>query len=257
MLGCTAVADDLISLLAKLTRRDVGFGKSIRQAFLTIWNKEKIDQLSKKLDSYRLELNSHILMLLNAKAERQFANSLQQFRLLEQSQKQLAAGQQRILEVVTFTQSMVMPAEEGEISKLELEVLQNPIPDTFSPKGRDKAIPQRRSEKAIAAIVTLEDGTVDTIRCVPNRVTNGCEADSSQHIETATVFRSSDHHLPRETVSVEEYAPMARSILSSLYFRRFTFAKNPLLLLIEQPSSGSSVRKTLSISLREARAVIG
>ncbi len=63
--GCESVAIELINALRKLK---VGGKhrkwKSFRQALKTIWSKEKIDDLTKRLECYRKQLDTHVLVSL-------------------------------------------------------------------------------------------------------------------------------------------------------------------------------------------------
>ncbi|KAJ9148897.1 p-loop containing nucleoside triphosphate hydrolase [Pleurostoma richardsiae] len=130
-LDCANVADELARTLNKLTDGSER-GKvwpSIRAAFKTMWHKDEVEQLTKRLDQYRQEMSLRLLVTLNKKADLQSWETSERLRILENSN-------QKIVEIVTFTGSLL----EG--------VLIDPGRRTLS-----------RREGAISAILALDDGT--------------------------------------------------------------------------------------------------
>ena len=63
--GCRCVGTELINALQKLKiRGNHGKWKSFRQALKTIWSKDEIDKLSKRLEGFRKQLDTYILVSL-------------------------------------------------------------------------------------------------------------------------------------------------------------------------------------------------
>ena len=172
-----------------------------------LWKREKVEALSRKLDSCRLELNSQVLTLLNARS-----------RLLEKGQNDIATGQKKILEAVAFTNGHSTAAHDSRgaaSSPLQMVPNENNVISTENPPP--KITTQLRRENAVVLLVTLEDGSTETMSFVP-KTTTGITSSEPVDIDTATTFRIGSRYIGTESASVEQYAPLAQIVLDSLYF---------------------------------------
>jgi hypothetical protein len=214
VLGCSAVANDLIECLGKLTlaETDEKKWKSFRAALKTIWSKEKVDELAKRLDGYRQESGTRFLVLLNAKSDVLFS--------------QFDEKSQTIVEAVTFSRKTLMRSLKKDLTELEERVLLSQREEIDQQGYQHELRADERLEKTIAAILTLRDGTTRTLASQsPVLSLDGSMQNQDRYIETATTFRN-------ESQSVDQYAPIARRILDLLYFRAITLRDMPLQKLI-------------------------
>lgn len=62
---CSGVAGEMLQVMRKLMGdRKVGMLKSLRQAFKAVWSQEKVEELTKRLQLLRNELNIQVLVAL-------------------------------------------------------------------------------------------------------------------------------------------------------------------------------------------------
>jgi polyhydroxyalkanoate synthesis regulator phasin len=83
--------------------------KSFRAALKTIWSKEKVDELTKRLDGYRQELGTRFLVLLNAKSDVLFSD--------------FGEKSQTIVEAVTLSRKTLITSLKEDLTELEERVL--------------------------------------------------------------------------------------------------------------------------------------
>ena len=173
---------------------------SVQQAFKVIWKREKIENLSRKLDRCRLELNSHVLILVNARC-----------RGLEKSQAEIA-------EIVAFAKEQTTAANNAKLSLLRTHTIGGRNKDVFNQQSTCKDASSGLLENVSSILITYEDGTNEIISS--NSESNNCDATKiwDEDIKTATIFRSIARPLVKQVVSVESYPPVARTILDWLYF---------------------------------------
>ncbi len=185
---------------------------SFRIALKTIWKKDEIEELCKRLDGYRQQLALRLLVVLNAKYDRQVSESANRLDSIETSN-------QRIVEIVTFTQSLLetaMSSGSNDINRI--------IKRYMKTHGREEGElieqgDQRLCEEAFSAILTLEDGTTRTIADLsrPSDQTIGLR--KKRNLHRLTTFRDESHSLAGGGISVNEFAPLAREVMLSLQFR--------------------------------------
>ncbi|KAI9692998.1 MAG: hypothetical protein M1822_004993 [Bathelium mastoideum] len=200
---CTSAADDLLQLLEKVTASDQGTLRSVRQAFKIYWKKEKIESLSRKLDQCYLELNNHVLLLVNARC------------------RSLGQIQAKILEVITFTRGYSEPADHGGPMSSQSKVSQDQLKSLdgqTSPRGTA----HHRPVSVANIVVTLEDGRTESISLDSNSDPKFADFEIPQEhdegIDTATTFRRDLRKPTTEAASIEPFTPLTRIILESLYF---------------------------------------
>lgn len=176
--------------------------KSFRAAFKTIWSKEKVDELTKRLDGYRQELGTRFLVLLNAKSDALFSH--------------FDEKSQTIVEAVTFSRKTLMTSLKEDLTEPEERLLLSQREEIDHQGYQHELRADGRLEKTIAAILTLRDGTTRTLPSQsPVLSLDGSMQNQDRYIKTATTFRN-------ESQSVDQYAPIARRILDLLYFRAIT-----------------------------------
>ncbi|KAF2236932.1 hypothetical protein EV356DRAFT_530447 [Viridothelium virens] len=216
---CTKVSNELIALLIKLTPSSRSTFEGVRKSFRMLWKKEKVENLSKRLSDCRIELNSHVLVLINTR-----------FRLLEKGQNDLASGQKKILEAVTFTKSRTAATNDTSSNSSQDQEVQETSAASenlaleYQPSNPDeghligKATPQYQGEDIVAILFTHEDGTSKTISVTPKTTGSRSIRDHQEDTETATIFRGGLQATHSAAASAIEYAPLARKILDSLSF---------------------------------------
>ncbi|KAL9090546.1 MAG: hypothetical protein Q9165_005307 [Trypethelium subeluteriae] len=213
---CTTISNELIALLIKLTPSDRSTLKGVGKSFHMLWKKEKVENLSKRLNDCRIELNSHVLALIHARALS-----------LQKGQNDLASEQKKILDVVTFTRSRTSATNDTAGALSQDQIIQNP--SQGSALGRQtsnleeghpigKVIAQYQGEDVVAVLITHEDGTSNAISITPKTTGSDLTHENQEGTNTATIFRGGHQTAHSAAASVIEYAPLARKILDSLSF---------------------------------------
>jgi len=61
---CSDTAQELLGRLKEVKANGRGIWKTIPAAFLAVWSKKDIEEISERLESYQVQLNTHILAAL-------------------------------------------------------------------------------------------------------------------------------------------------------------------------------------------------
>ena len=173
---------------------------------------DKIENLSKRLSECRLEINSHILVLVSARC-----------RLLVEGQNDIAIEQKKILEVVAFTQNRLSTTEDAQKTSLQDRGANNN--DNSGLDNNASHVQEqgptakvgRQYQDVVSVLVTFDDETKKTISAAP-KTKEGDLIRAGNEIETATVFRSGLPSTDSEAVSVSNYSLLTQAILKSLSF---------------------------------------
>ncbi|KAF2111531.1 hypothetical protein BDV96DRAFT_526639 [Lophiotrema nucula] len=212
--SCADIADLLIRSLSKLSKNKskISTWTSIRLALKSIWNEDQIEALSKQLDGYRQQLALRLLVILNAKYDKQNSESANRLDLIETSN-------QRIVEIVTFTQSLLETAiasGSDEIDRLIERYAR--IHGRGDGEVADES-PSRLCEEAFSAILTLADGTTRTIADLSRTSGKATKSRKKRDLHRLTTFRNESRSLDGGEVSVNEFAPLAQEVMLILQFR--------------------------------------
>ena len=92
---CTEIAVELNVQLQKLKVQDGSNHrrlKSYKQAIVSVWRNDSVEQIATRLDKYRQELNTHILFGLRKSADEHDVKHSEQFAALTQQQKDLTVA---------------------------------------------------------------------------------------------------------------------------------------------------------------------
>ena len=176
----------------------------MRVALRTIWSKDRIDALAKRLSDYREQLMLRVLLLLNANRKVQDGKL---DTLLESSQE--------IVEVVTIN-----------FDTLHSNISEKLARDS-SRQAKDRLDAERRHTETIAAILTTRDGHSRTITG-PNYST-----DTSKHLTEPGVVRTSTTYREHQRIHDGSYdeppdfesklaTDVTGRILNALHFRRIS-----------------------------------
>ncbi|KAF2233098.1 hypothetical protein EV356DRAFT_214958 [Viridothelium virens] len=218
LLGCCSLADDLINRLAKLSATNTGIIESLRKAFLTLLSKEKLGQLSTQLQEYRNNLNTYILAILNEKLEKHHGDFTTRLDCLEKEQKEIKKGQDKVLEVLTFsTHSSVAPAKlDRPFTSSEHDVLQSLLSESELREGKavETWIQDERPISAIA-LVSNEGGNTSQVYLSPQQHESIVVPPLGAAVST-TVFRPSPGGLHANHVFTEKFKPLVQSVLNAL-----------------------------------------
>jgi hypothetical protein len=208
----------LIKALRKLKKADgTDVWGSLRAALKTIWHKDKIETLSKQLEDYKRQLGLRLLVLLNAKSDLQSADNVNRLRTLETSN-------QRIVEIVTFTQSLMEAAFSSSNDNTKGSEYDQTIKRYWRSMQRlegdpsDKE-PQRLCEQAHSAILTFEDGTVRSISDLARPSLQSGRPKRKQNLHRVTTFRDESNSVVDNGISTQEFAFLAKKVLLGLHFR--------------------------------------
>lgn len=206
MSQCTAVADDLLIYLNKLTFDGLpDKWQTIRLTLRTVLSNGKIKELSNRLNILRSELALRILALLNAKSDIQASQ-------LAETVEQLRRSGKDVVEVVSL---------ESNSLKRDWTHLATRFEDLLE-RGEESA--QQRHLETVAAILTLRDG--DT-KIVTRPLNNNETSPGCCKLRTLTVkegkeisLRGGSHDSPQ--FSLNDFEPVQKRILDCLYFRQIT-----------------------------------
>ncbi|KAL9094106.1 MAG: hypothetical protein Q9165_003521 [Trypethelium subeluteriae] len=229
LLGCCSVADDLINRLAKLSAPNTGFVDSLRKTFLTLLNKEKMEQLSGQLQEYRNNLNTYILAILSEKLEKHHDEFLTRLDYLEQEQREIKEAQDKVLEILTFSKHVHMtPSDELDRSftSSEIDVLRSQL--SKLELREDKTIEHLIQDQwPVSAIALISNERGDTSQVYLN------SQDHKSNIlppwgdaVSTTVFRPSSGILDANHVVNEKFRPLVQSVLNALNFPSLQLRKD-------------------------------
>ncbi|KAJ3549344.1 hypothetical protein NM208_g548 [Fusarium decemcellulare] len=212
-LECAKIADELVKTLSKLTTNGDGRGRgweSLQVAFKTIWRKGEIEDLVKRLDQYRHELGLRLLVILNKKMDLQSSDNSE--RLLH-----LEASNQKIVEIVTFTQSLL----ETALPRGGDKTLQHSQQDITGNQHTTKDPGQTRRQHVLSAILALNDGTTVNLANEPSSTTDAEKSTRHQNIQRVMTFgnASGSEETNESTVSNQEFSPIAKRVLLNLHYR--------------------------------------
>lgn len=176
----------------------------MRVALRTIWSKDRIDALAKRLNDYREQLTLRVLLLLNANRKLQDGKL---DTLLESSQE--------IVEVVTIN-----------LDTLHSRILGQLAGDS-SRQARDRFDAERRHAETIAAILTTRDGHSRTITGPKYSTDTSKYLAEPGIVQTTTTYR--EHHRihdgPHDEPPDFESKPATdttKRILNALHFRQIS-----------------------------------
>lgn len=150
MSECTAVADELLACLQKVTFPGQPEGwQTVRTTLRTILCKGKRKELSEHLNTMRSQLALRMLALLNAKSDLHDSRQTETIDWIQHSNKE-------IVEVVAFESNCLNRHLEDYATRLENLV------------GDGAKAAQQRHQEAIAAILTLRDGNTQVLARPPH-----------------------------------------------------------------------------------------
>ena len=199
------MADELIGCLDKLKLQSHKTDRwaSFRAALKTIWSKERIDILTKRLSDFREQLSLRVLLLLNA----QYAQHDEKLELLHKDHKE-------IVEVVS-------------INFGSLRSMINEYHERRDERQQDKRADAARSHtETLAAILTTRDGDCRTITG-PQYSAEFATRSSTANIRTAITYKQTfqtanqpDGESPDfETTQARN---LTAQIMDALHFRNIT-----------------------------------
>ncbi|MCJ1251945.1 hypothetical protein MMC30_009183 [Trapelia coarctata] len=202
---CREVADELIDCLDKLKLQSHKTDRwaSFRAALKTIWSKERIDNLTRRLSDFREQLALRVLLLLNA-----------YYALHNEKLELLQKGYKEIVEVVSINcgslGSMIQDYHERR--------------DEW--QQDDRADAERRHSETLAAILTTRDGDCRTITG-PHYSAEFATQSSTDSMQTATTYKQasqtgnqSDGKSP--DFETTELTNFTTQIVDALQFRNIT-----------------------------------
>ncbi len=207
-----------------------------KKLLLTLFNKDKLDRLSTKLDDCRSDLNNYILRLLNEKASQGFSD--------------LNAGQKTILEAISLTRNVHETAALRDINDIEHQVLNGqaqhstagdaqelPVPSNYlalethnssrvhsEPSVHERPkLPVLRSEKPVAVVLRWSGGTSQTINLPTVTSADGRNRNDNQLIETAITFRNAGDNIEwrpnrSEASAISNHRPLEQTVLDTLHY---------------------------------------
>jgi hypothetical protein len=174
------VANELITCLQKLTGdHHPSIWQSIGSALRTQWDRNKIEDLAKRLQSFREQIALRIMVLLNAKSDFQALRQAETLDVLQRSNKDII-----------------------EIISINSNTLQSVLKDHVRKTGqlhRDNTIAaQLRHEETIAAILTLRDGHTEGISRLFNKNAESTASQSTGRCQSSLTFKEGTDHLQFE-----------------------------------------------------------
>ena len=207
------VAQDFLKCLGKVKLKhghDVKSQRwaSIRTALRTIWSREHINELARKLGDYRAQLTLRVLLILNAHFEAQ-----------GQRLSKIQEGNKDVIEVLSHNHASL----QSTIAGLRQDIHQKCIPRGKTPTGNT---PEEMYAAALVSVLT----TGDDVFCTSARSAYPFRQPTTPPRETLKPHTSChapdyslnniDAHIPMENRGLLQRATIC--ISNALYFRRIT-----------------------------------
>lgn len=198
------MAEELTTCLDKVSRTPYNKTQkwdSVYTAIKTLWNKDKIESISRRLGAYERAISVRLLLLLNARSEALLEHQ-------ETNAERRVKVQNDIVEAISFGQ----------------DKLGHRIDES------DKKAKQQH-EDMIAAILKLRDGQIAMLK--PSTSHDRISLPNfGRRINNATVFRITSNTDSKEKLTTDSrlsaasesisFGPVAKRILDCLYFRQIT-----------------------------------
>lgn len=198
------MAKELTACLDEVSRtpyKGIRKWDSVCTAIKTLWNKDKIESISRRLDVYERAISVRLLAQLNSRSEALLDHQ-------ETNAGRRAKVQNDIVEAILFSQDKL----SHRIDESDMKAKQ-------------------QHENMIAAILKLQDGQIAMLK--PSTSHNrSFLSKPDRRIENATVFRITSNTDSKEKGTTDSrlgaapesisFGPVAKRILDCLYFRQIT-----------------------------------
>ncbi|PMD34400.1 hypothetical protein L207DRAFT_468687 [Hyaloscypha variabilis F] len=128
---CVKLSEKLLKKLEKLRLADgqnKRHWKSFRQALKTVWSKSSIDEIAKRLQSYRTELDSHILISLSERFTRLNVLETENFASLDHN---MQASIEMLLKTLINSHQRLEVALESHVENLD-QRLESRLTDAYA-----------------------------------------------------------------------------------------------------------------------------
>lgn len=234
------MADELIACLDKLAvDHKGGRWKSFCSALSTVWSKDKIDELSTRLNSFRSELALCILVLVNAKIDSQAFCQAQTFDQYDRSSHEVVeimSLNSRALEhnlrehaeriKIIHHEGDVVAQQRHEEALDAILTLPERIKDIHD-EDASPTISQQRHEETIAAILKLRDGDTQIISRLPIEDRSKGPGhyvgiQTSMTVKAGTEPDALQSEPEPLNVVLNDFEPVQQKILDCLHYRQRT-----------------------------------
>ncbi|KAK4943345.1 hypothetical protein LTR10_017019 [Elasticomyces elasticus] len=236
--GCNDVARDLIELIAQLSSSKHGFMESVRTIFLTLLKKDKLEQIHAQLQAYRHDLNDYTIALLNEKLVKHSEDVSARLIRLEENQKDALIGQNRILEIVSFSRHTAVPRTVeafDTITASELAVLRAQL---FTVESQETTENKQhiKDQKAVCAILVISDGqgNLSQMLLTAAESSDALVTEPASLIEQTTLFERSSGGLQCHQTFSEPFLPVVRSVLGALNFETIRLREESIAIAHER-----------------------